>query len=436
MQKSLSILGNYGDLRTVRHTSPSPSRTSTLSKQTKVTNVHTYPMEVIETTTPEINPEILASLDPNLLPTGNTKVTTTIKTYTYEIPGTGYPSQVSPIDTDKYIYSPNQSQTTPSKSFIYNKVENNTLTRNVTDNAPLYQKPSPPVIGNDGTIIKETVTTRNYQPGYSPDHPPNKHTYIYNETTTTKNINENGRYPSDYPVDNQRPIQGRAPHDTYIIKETHNTTNTVNQPYPTSGSPYHNRDLPQSPPRQDTYIIKETHNTNVINDGYPRNQPHYPSNNPPNTTYIYKEMHNTNTTVNPQNPPTAHYPIDRPKNTTIIYKTDTHTTNVVDRDRDRPFPKDDAETFDPNYPPYPNAGKGRPNEPINVSYKYSSHSTTTNKYKGGYPNEPEREPLLQPKPFPRDDTSIDGPPKKLDDLMANIGHEVIIFQSCTVMPFF
>lgn len=386
----------------------------------------------MQTTTPEINPEILASLDPNLLPTGNTKVTTTIKTYTYEIPGAGYPSQVSPIDSEKYIFSPNQSQTTPSKSFVYNKVENNTLTRNVNENAPPYQKPVSPA-GTD--VIKETITTRNYQPGhpnYSPDgYAPNKQTYIYNETTTTKNYNQNG-YPDgkSYQPEWQRD-NTRSPHNTHIIKETHNTINTINKPYPQSGSPYPPREAPQNPPRHDTYIIKETHNTNTINDGYPRGKPSYPSSNPPqNTTYVYKETHNTNTTVNPQysgnqpvgwpDPPVNNQPRDGPKHTTIIYK-DTHNTNVVDRDR--PFPLSDTETFDPKNPPYPNTGTGRPNEPINVTYKYSSHSTTTNtnRVKGGYP--PEEEPLLHPKPFPVN-SDVDGPPKKLDDLMANIGREV------------
>lgn len=59
-------------------------------------------------------------------------MTTTIKTYTYEIPGSGnYPTQVREDTTinekyldkvDKYTYSPNESLTTPSKSFVYNKV--------------------------------------------------------------------------------------------------------------------------------------------------------------------------------------------------------------------------------------------------------------------------------------------------------------------------
>lgn len=315
-------------------------------------------MEVVETTTPDINPEILANLDPTLLPSGNTKVTTTIKTYTYEIPGTVYPSPNSSIETT--TYSPNISQTTPSKSFVYNKVESNTLNRNVnyaspepgynvlreitTTNVsdhPPYQKPPSPV--NDRTLIKETVTTRNYQPGYRPDNyspQPGNKTYIYNETTTTRNVNENA-----YPGNRYTPPPPPPAQTTYIHKETHNTTTNRNiSPYP---------------------------------NGYP-----------------------------PQNPPAQ---------STTIYKYDSHTTNNSSYPN-RPYTPRDTETFDPKHPPY-----GRQNEPpVNVTYKYSSHTSTTNNVKGGYP--PESEPLLG-RPFPTD-SSVDGPPKKLDDLMAKIGGEV------------
>lgn len=157
---------------------------------------------------------------------GNTKVTTTIKTYTYEIPGSGnYPTQVREDTTinekyldkmEKYAYAPNETITTPSKSFVYNKVINellllfvlskqinviflqvenkenyyqqqpppepswkdSTLKKSykemVQDDVvyyPPYQKPTPP-----GGHVKEEVTTiRNYQPGYQPDlNPPSK----------------------------------------------------------------------------------------------------------------------------------------------------------------------------------------------------------------------------------------------------------------------
>jgi len=66
------MTGTYGDIRSLRPVSPSPSsKTSTLTKQTKVTNVHDYPIRVVETPVPDIDPEVLAHLDPNLHPPGS-----------------------------------------------------------------------------------------------------------------------------------------------------------------------------------------------------------------------------------------------------------------------------------------------------------------------------------------------------------------------------
>ncbi|XP_044270715.1 uncharacterized protein LOC123015183 isoform X1 [Tribolium madens] len=336
--------GTYGDIRQIRGRSTSPSsRTSTLSKQTKVKNVHNYPMEVVETTTPDINPEILAQLDPSLHPPGNTKVTTTIKTYTYEIPGSGdYPTNLnSSTETEKYVYSPNQTQSTPSKSFVYKKVENKS-SENTVNYVP-YQKPVGPV--------KETITTRTYQPGYIPDSPPTRNqTYVYNETTTTRSL------------------------------------------------PRH-----QNPPKQDTYI-KEVHENNTYNRQYPD----YP---PPSQQHYIKEIHDTKTTTNARHPYPNGYP---PNDKTVIYRHETHTTNNYGK------PVNEVESFDPKHPPYPH--DRRPNEPVNIQYRYKSESTTTNNYKAGYPPSDETQALL-PKPFPTDNHQPEGPPKRLDDLMATIGHE-------------
>lgn len=327
-------LGTYGDIRTIRQTTPSPthSNTSTLTKQKKVSNVHSYPLEVEETTKPDINPEVLAHLDPHLLPSGNTKVTTTIKTYTYEIPG----SNVATTEKESYNYTLNESQTTPSKSFVYSKNENAAESaarysnkesrrdfeertyKEYSSSIPPYQKPSSPV-QSDRTLIKETVTTRNYQPGYSPElqrRDQGKPAYVYNETTTTRNYNQNNEYPDE--------------------RRTHTLT-------------------------------KETQ-TNI---DYP--------------------------------PP-------------VIYKQETHTTNKYspgDGYRTR-----EVEVINANRPPY--AGKPQ-KEPVNISYQYKSHSATTNNYRGEY-NE-EREPLLHPKPFPKDVEEFEVP-KKVDQLMATIGNEV------------
>ncbi|RZC40893.1 uncharacterized protein BDFB_001003 [Asbolus verrucosus] len=404
--------GTYGDIRQIRGRSPSPSsKTSTLSKQTKVKNVHAYPVEVVETTSPDINPEILAHLDPSLHPPGNTKVTTTIKTYTYEIPGAGnYPTNLdTSVDTEKYVYSPNQSLTTPSKSFVYKKIENKS-SENTINYPPPYQKPAPP---GGSTTVKETITTRNYQPGYSPETvPPNNQTYVYNETTTTRNINENvpkGSLPRD-----NHPRQ-----QTYVIEEHHNTVTNrnVNRPYPDD------RDYPprgNQPPRQDTYIIKEIHDTNTtntINHPYPDSRDYPPPSRdyPPSTQHYIKEIHDTNTTSNVHHTYPNGYPPNEP-NKTVIYRHETHTTNNYGPES-KPKPTD-AENFDPKYPPYDNR---RPNEPVNIHYRYKSESTTTNNFKAGYPPSDETQALL-PKPFPTDNQP-DGPPRRLDELMADIGNE-------------
>lgn len=365
--------GTYGDLRPLRTTSPSPSsRTSTLTKQTKVSNVHEYPMRVVETPVPDIDPEVLAHLDPNLHPAGNTKVTTTIKTYTYEIPGSGnYPTQVREDTTinekyldkmEKYTYSPNETITTPSKSFVYNKIENkenyiqqpqepgwkdSTLKKSykemVQDEVvqyPPYQKPTPP----EHTTVKEEITTvRNYQPGYQPaQNPPSRNqTYMYNESTTTKNIQN--AYPPPPPPQETR---------EYIINKETNIINRTQPPMSERGYPVYN---PPSGPEKQTYILKETHTTNNYQNGYP------------------PQRH--------QSPPR------------------------------------EVETFPPHSPPY---GK-KPQEPINIQYSYKSTNTTENRYKGGYPPNEESQTLL-PRKFPTDD-GPDGPPKRIDELMASIGHE-------------
>lgn len=360
------------------HTTSSspPSRSSTLSRQMKVKNVHTSPVEVVQTTCPEINPEILEHLDPALRPPENTKVTTTIKTYTYEIPGTldyRNTSDVS-MDSKKYVYSPNDSQSTPSKSFVYEKLENienkrtvvqpeinyetRVLKESTVDNYKPYKKPNPP--GYDGNVT-ETITTRNYQPGY----PRSNNEYVYNETVTTKNI-DNG-----YPI---APPQKK----TYIVEETIDERNYIDN-YPV-----------RDPPPQKTYVVEKTVNErNYVND--------YPVRDPPRKeTYVYKETHNT---FNKEYPNQPRDYIDRDATRVSVRETNINRINE---------------------PPYRNDYQP-PQQPINIKYKYTTTSSTTNNYKTGYPPNEEGE-LLLPRPFPTEER-VDGPPKKLDELMNTIGRE-------------
>lgn len=318
-----------------------------MTRQAKVTNVHTYPIEVQETSVPDINPEVLAHLDPHLLPSGNTKVTTTIKTYTYEIPG----SNVTTTEKESFNYSSlNQSQTTPSKSFVYSKNENaaesaarytnkestrdyeERIFKEYSSSAPPYQKPSSP-INSDRTILKETITTRNYQPGYSPElqrrEPHNKPTYVYNETITTRN------YKNDQPNES-------------------------------------NEFINYQPERKTHTLTKQTQTNNIE---YPSNQP------------------------------------------AVLYKQETHTTNKYSSGDG--YPTRDVEIINTSRPPY--SGRAPQKEPVNISYQYKSHSSTTNNFRGEF--EEERQPLLHPQPFPKDAEEF-GVPKKVDQLMATFGNEV------------
>lgn len=292
-------LGTYGDITRVRHSSPSPTRsnTSTLSKQTKVTNVHSYPLEVQETIAPEIHPEVLAHLDPNLLPSGNTKVTTTIKTYTYEIPG----SEVSTTEKESFNYSSlNRSQTTPSKSFVYSKNESaaesaarytnkessrdfeERVYKEYSSSIPPYQKPSSP-ISSDHTIIKETVTTRNYQPGYSPELQRrellNKPTYVYNETTTTRN------YQNEYP--NEPNYQPERKTQT-LTKQTQTNIDNINKPTVIYKQETHTTNK-YSP--GDGYQTKEVE---VINSSRPPYSGRITPKEPVNISYQYKAQSASN----------------------------------------------------------------------------------------------------------------------------------------------
>ncbi|XP_050315106.1 uncharacterized protein LOC126749457 [Anthonomus grandis grandis] len=350
--------GTYGDLRPIRSPSPS-SRTSTLTKQTKVSNVHEYPLRVVETPVPDIDPEVLAHLDPNLHPAGNTKVTTTIKTYTYEIPGSGnYPTQVREDTTvnERYLDQveryPNDSITTPSKSFVYNKVScgvgdggvenkenyykehyhqppkdvktSSSYKEIVQDDVyyPPYQKPAPPA---GQTTLKEEITTiRNYQP----EIPRRNQTYVYNESTTTKNIQ------NTYPPAPPPPVQETR---EYVINRETNVINRNQPPMSERGYPVYNP--PTSGPETKTYVLKETNyqNGGGGGGGYPNKE------------------------VNPR-------------------------------------------------------------EPINIQYSYKSTNTTQNRYKGDY--QPEETQTLLPRKFPTSNTDApDGPPKRIDDLMASIGQE-------------
>lgn len=295
-----------------------PSTTS--KKVVHIKNVQTQPLEVIEASVPDIDPEVLENLDPNLLPTGNTKVTTTIKTYTYEIPadrtlgrdGSLKRHVESDVKTQKYSYSPNTTITTPSKSFVYEKNSENLLQQKKEYD---YMNRSRSLERHRPANWREDLY-RSHSPGSQ------KETYVYKESISSK---DRSYYP------------GSETHIKEIVDERYKDSYNW-------GS--------QGPNRQP--------------EREPLLTPSRPSHSPKPTRLINYEYQKTSSDERTKSPPV-----------------------------------------------------NRINEPINIKYQYSSKLSTSNNYTGSGYDDRDNIPI---RPFPVEE-SVDGPPKKLDDLMANIGKE-------------
>ncbi|KAJ6644611.1 hypothetical protein Bhyg_09580 [Pseudolycoriella hygida] len=244
--------------------------------------------EIVEVNSSDLRNELNdLPLDGNILPGPGTKVTTTIKTFTYEIPGD---TQVSTNKHFKYqndtfntkntttfaerdIPPPVGNQTTIYKTENYN-------TSNITEGYPGYDRrprsPLPEPISNQTVIYKRETrdTSSNTLPNQG--NPPGQSTIIYKHDVT--NTNTNVHHPPTggvpvFPNDPNLPAGHPGPTHTYIYKkEVNNTKNTVYGP-PGSGHPPHpTSDYP---------------NNALPAQGYP--------NEPSSTTYKY--VSNTSTTT-------------------------------------------------------------------------------------------------------------------------------------------
>lgn len=202
-------------------------------------------------------------LQGNILPPPGTKVTTTVRTYTYEIPGgEGVPSP-SPTTNHSVIYNTSSHHNTlrsnnttldrsrperdvpppvHGETTIYrNETYNNSTTNHLDgpDFDPPFPVPQPePTPVNKTVIYKRNVrdtTTTNYPGQNRPTspvnrYPPNTNVEIYNEDIT--NTTNNHLHPSgpNYP-NNGHPD---GPKTTYYYK--HESSNTTNRRYGPPGS--------------------------------------------------------------------------------------------------------------------------------------------------------------------------------------------------------
>ncbi|XP_076291662.1 uncharacterized protein LOC143214458 isoform X2 [Lasioglossum baleicum] len=183
----------------------------------------------------------------NLAPGPNTKVTTTIKTYTYELPGApesylpggggSVPGAVMLPGDQTITYTlPKGSTSATDKTVTYQ-----TITENVPPRTPpvRYGSPTPVVdITKKSTTLHQEKFFREEHLGGSPAVQPT--TVVYHpgspESKTTIMRNEkyyavDGSYPNGYgPGD-------RPDHPDQTINESHTTINRIEEHYPSSRSP-------------------------------------------------------------------------------------------------------------------------------------------------------------------------------------------------------
>ncbi|XP_015183549.1 PREDICTED: mucin-5AC [Polistes dominula] len=257
----------------------------------------------------------------NLAPGPNTKVTTTIKTYTYELPGapeTYLPGgtlpggAVLPGDQTITYTLPRTGTSTTDKTVTYQ-----TVTENIPGDSgsPIkYSSPPPIEVTKKSTALhKETKFYRedhhglppssggtppqNYHPGSPPV--PLPQTNIDSRTTVTRNekyYHVDGNFPNgqgppssdrpDYPGNTTIVYQNQPP----VINETHMTTiNRIEEHYPSrppSAGRHPTPDKPGTPTRTNYYPVQS-------------------QGTPPGSTTVYK-FSNTTTTIPPNKNPEDH----------------------------------------------------------------------------------------------------------------------------------
>ncbi|XP_055381328.1 mucin-2 [Condylostylus longicornis] len=283
------------------------------------------------------------SIAEDLLPLPGTKVTTTVRTYTYEVPSVVTRTNVLYHDDTRTIP---QSSTSPQPSTIINKNYSEKTTKihdnysTTTDTRILSGNlPSSP---NDTIPVNATLPHVHDGPD-SPGHPGPKRTYYYkHEVHNTKN------------TVNQPPPPQPYINEYHITKNTTNTT-TTNRYQPNDDSPTSLRPIspesispiPQPPVTHHTYITKTT-TTNDYIDGPPRDLSPYDGPNRPHYGPDTSRPH-----------PPGWGPVSgggHPPVTQTYIRTHEKTTSST-----MPFPINES----PNYPSSPNGGVAQPPKNVN-----------------------------------------------------------------------
>ncbi|XP_075165061.1 uncharacterized protein LOC142237592 [Haematobia irritans] len=300
------------------------------------------------------------TLNDDILPVPGTKVTTTVRTYTYEIPAN------APLPTSNTL----------SRKIHYNTIQTNE-TNNVVQPHPVHTIPQ--------TVVYNTESYSTLNKGHDKPSPAvtnlNYEVREHYETNTVRN-NTLPLHPR-----NQHPVSPGEPSNT-IVYNVHNTTTTTNTERPGYS--------PHSPNNQSPIYGPGPHSPS----------PHGPHHGPTTHHYIFKETTNTVNNVHggPGGPPNE--PMLTPKH---------NTPNTLNRPSGG-YPPNGSPGYPPNggTPVYPANG-----HPPNTTITYNYSSTTTNNRRGpdyGSPSTP-----LPPAPFPVDGVNAN-PPQRVDELMQSFGH--------------
>jgi len=231
------------------------------------------------------------SIPINLAPGPNTKVTTTIKTYTYELPGapeTYLPgssvsgSVVLPGDqTITYTLPRTSGTTTTDKTVSY---------QTVTENIPGH--PGTPIRYSPADITEKSKTIHKESKFYREEHQPTQPSYTYRDapptnvetktTMTEKYYHVDGNYPNTRGPSDRPDYSGSTTiyqNQPPTVSETHTRTINRFEEYRSGRPPSSGRhpDKPDTPTKTSYYPQQDI---------------------PPSSTTIYK-FSNTTTTVPP-----------------------------------------------------------------------------------------------------------------------------------------
>ncbi|XP_043595568.1 mucin-12 isoform X2 [Bombus pyrosoma] len=300
-----------GTQRDVRYIHESSSyQTEPAQNTTVTTTVHANAAQEYGNVEYVPVPSPTAAIPINLAPGPNTKVTTTIKTYTYELPGppeTYLPGGNAPgtvvLPGDQTItYTIPKGTSSTDKTITYQ-----TVTENVPSRTPAgYSSPPPPVTD----VTKKSTTIHQESKFYHEEHhdspanvqPTTTVTYhpgsplLANKTTITRNekyYQLDGGYPNGHTAGDRPPdhpgttviYQNQPP----AINETRTTINRIEEHYPSrppSGGRHPTPDKPATPVNYYTSPVQST-------------SP------PQSTTTIYK-FSNTTTSIPPNKNPEDH----------------------------------------------------------------------------------------------------------------------------------